>query len=61
MHTRRTSDYTPCLPGSKEENQAYNARREMMKTFADRPAIQGPARKTWTQRMTERAAGFSPR
>lgn len=34
MHTRRTADYSPCRPGSKAENQAYNARREMMNSFA---------------------------
>ena len=34
MHTRTTSDYTPTLKGSRDENAAFNARREMMNVFA---------------------------
>lgn len=30
MRTRQTSDYSPTKPGSREENQAIAARREML-------------------------------
>lgn len=30
MNSRRTSDYSPTKPGSREENQAINARRDMI-------------------------------
>lgn len=61
MHTRRTSDYTPTMPGSKAENQAINARREMLKTFESTPLHKSSKSKTWEQRMLSRAEGFKPR
>lgn len=61
MHTRRTADYSPCRPGSKAENQAYNARREMMNALAGRAIHASPTRKTWAERMTKRARGFTAR
>lgn len=30
MRTRQTSDYSPTMNGSREQNQAINARREML-------------------------------
>lgn len=30
IHGRFTNDYSPTMPGSKQEQAAYNARREMM-------------------------------
>lgn len=34
MNSRRTSDYSPTKPGSREENQAINARRELIAILA---------------------------
>ena len=51
MHTRATSDYTPTMPGSKDENAAIVARKEMMKVFASRECKPKPSRKTWRERM----------
>lgn len=58
MHTRRTSDYSPTMKGSKAENAAINARKEMMSVFATAPAPVITRRKTWEQRMALRAKGF---
>lgn len=51
MNTRRTSDYSPTMKGSKAENAAINARREMMNTFASIPAPVIKRRKTWAEKM----------
>lgn len=61
MRTRKTHDYSPLLPGSKAEQQAINARREMMNTLASRQSDSTPQRKSWEQRMVERAEGFTVR
>lgn len=59
MHTRATYDYTPTMPGSKDENAAIAARKEMMKVFAGRVGrIVDHSRKAWRERMRQRAAGF---
>jgi hypothetical protein len=52
MNTRRTADYSPTMKGSKAENAAINARREMMNIFASRPAPVFKRRKTWAEAMT---------
>lgn len=68
MNTRKTHDYTPTRPGSREENQAINARREMMNGFANRVVKPEPRRKTerssspngyWEERMERKAKGFT--
>lgn len=56
MHTRATSDYTPTMPGSKDENAAIVARKEMMKVFASREYKPKPTRKTWRERMRQRTS-----
>lgn len=58
MNTRRTHDYSPLLPGSKAEQAAINARREMMNALSNRVVHEGPRRKTWTERMAAKAKGF---
>lgn len=58
MNTRRTSDYSPLRPGSREEKAAIAARREMMRGFAEREVRPTVRRKTWTQRMLKKAGGF---
>ena len=58
MRTRKTADYSPTKKGSKEENQATNARREMLATFASRQAVPEQPSK-WHRRMAKRAAGFT--
>lgn len=35
-NARTTDDYTPTVPGSRQYNQAVNARREMLNSFDDR-------------------------
>lgn len=37
MWSRATSDYTPTRPGSRAENAAINARREMINLIASTP------------------------
>lgn len=50
MRTRKTSDYSPCTPGSKEEQAAINARREMLKAFEGRgPIVHGKSK--WARKM----------
>lgn len=44
MNTRTTSDYTPTRPGSRQENQAINARREMMNAISQR-TVREPRRR----------------
>lgn len=61
MNTRRTADYSPTLKGSKEENQAINARREMIATFASAPVAAVSRRKSWAERMAMKAKGFEVR
>lgn len=51
MNTRRTADYSPTMKGSKAENAAINARREMLKVFESRPVPVFKRRKTWAQQM----------
>lgn len=58
MHTRHTSDYSPCKSGSSQENAAIVARREMLKTFEGRTVTEGPSRKSWEERMQERTSTF---
>lgn len=58
MHTRATSDYTPTMPGSKDENAAIVARKEMMKVFASREYKPKPTRKTWRDRMRQRTSNY---
>lgn len=53
MRSRKTSDYSPCKAGSKEENQAVNARREMMNLFASRGKPEYEKSK-WARRMEMR-------
>lgn len=57
MRTRKTSDYSPCMKGSKEEQAAINARREMMKTFESRGQVEHEKSK-WARKM-EKATGKS--
>lgn len=52
MNTRKTSDYSPTRPGSREEKQAINARAEMMKVFASITPKHVPKRKSWAERMS---------
>lgn len=61
MFSRNTSDYSPTRPGSKAENQAINARREMLKHLSERRVPHIPKRKTWAERMERKARGFVPR
>lgn len=58
MHTRSTSDYSPCKKGSREENMAIVARREMMHILDSRIPKKEKRRKTWRERMAGRAKGF---
>jgi hypothetical protein len=58
MFTRATSDYSPLRPGSREENEAIHARKEMMAVFASRTPKEEPKRKGWRDRMRLRAKGF---
>lgn len=58
MHTRATSDYTPTIKGSREENEAVHARKEMMKVFAGREAKPEVKRKTWRERMRLKACKY---
>lgn len=53
MRTRKTHDYSPLQKGSKTEEQAINARREMMNTFASRgePVYE---KSKWSRRMEMR-------
>lgn len=51
MRSRKTSDYSPCKAGSKEENQAVNARREMMNLFASRGEVVHSEKSKWARRM----------
>lgn len=55
MRTRKSSDYSPLLKGSKEEQAAINARREMLNTFASKgePVIE---KNKWARKM-EKATG----
>lgn len=50
MRTRSTSDYSPTMKGSKEENQAVQARREMLKVFAGQDEPQYSKSK-WARKM----------
>jgi len=58
MNTRLTHDYSPLLPGSKAEQAAINARREMMNVFSSREPSKVARRKSWEERMNQRAEGF---
>lgn len=60
LHGRRTADYSPLLVGSKEEQRAISARREMLDFFKAMPEYREVKRKGWLERMTKRAAGFHP-
>lgn len=53
MRSRKTTDYSPCKAGSREENQAINSRREMMNLFASRgePVYE---KSKWARRMEMR-------
>ena len=55
MRTRKTSDYSPCMKGSKEEQAAINARRDMLKVFASQSEPQYSSSK-WARKM-EKATG----
>lgn len=55
MRTRKTSDYSPTLPGSSAEQAAINARREMMKTFESRGQVVHEKSK-WARKM-EKSTG----
>ena len=55
MRTRKTADYSPTMKGSKEEQQAVQARREMLKLFEHKEPIVHP-KSRWARRM-EKATG----
>lgn len=38
MKTRKTYDYSPLRPGSEEEREAINARRQMLRCISGRAA-----------------------
>lgn len=58
MRTRRTHDYSPTKKGSKEEQAAINARREMLNLMTSQPVEQEKPDK-WTIRMLKKAKGFT--
>lgn len=61
MYTRKTSDYSPTMKGSKAEQQAIRARKEMLAVFASiivKPAVR---RLSWAQRMEKKAKGYEVR
>lgn len=55
MRTRKTSDYSPTMKGSKEEQQAIQARREMLKIFESRGQVEHVKSK-WARKM-EKSTG----
>lgn len=60
MNSRQTADYSPTKKGSREENEAIRARKEMLGWFAAAAKPEAPKRKTWEQRMMQRARNFKP-
>lgn len=53
-HGRLTADYNPTRPGSREQNQAINARREMLNVFSG-AGIHEPKRRRKATRAEIRA------
>jgi hypothetical protein len=51
MRTRQTSDYSPTLNGSREQNQAIAARREMLGWMAAQPVNIKGQRKNHDKRV----------